>query len=399
VAAQVEAVVDLLIGRGANVNARAEGGATPLHHAARGRLAVVTALLRAGADPRARTANGRTPLHAAAAETRDPAVIDALIAAGADVEARETIVRNGRVLPLGTPLYHAAGNENVAALDALLAAGASVEAAWIHNGVTALHAAAWTNDNPAVIELLLAAGANLEARDDWGRTPLHRAADYHDTASATEALLAAGANGEARDEDGKTPLHLAAQYVNRYPWEGMPENLQHAGDAIGALLDAGANPNATDAAGRTPWDVAQENEKLRGSDAYWRMNEARFDASRQESRRPPAAPPGRRQAASQGPACELPGFPTPANVQSLGLNWCGPNVGFQRRAFALQAAGAWCAIDIGSSSTAEQISARHQEINAACDTLDAMQSPGNSDVPLPGRLPAVNGMIQALEAR
>ena len=55
---------------------------------------------------------------------------------------------------------------------------------------------------------------------------------------------------------------------------------------------------------------------------------------------------------------------------------CGSNVSFQRRAFALQAAGAWWAIDIGSSSTAEQVRARHQEINAGCGTLDAMQSPG-----------------------
>ena len=53
---------------------------------------------------------------------------------------------------------------------------------------------------------------------------------------------------------------------------------------------------------------------------------------------------------------------------------CGSEVGFQRRAFAIQAAAAWCAIDYGSSSTPEQISARHQEITTACDRLDVMQS-------------------------
>ena len=79
-------------------------------------------------------------------------------------------------------------------------------------------------------------------------------------------------------------------------------------------------------------------------------------------------------APADGPGCEVPGYPTPANVQSLGLNWCGPSVDFQKRAFALQAAGAWCAIDGGSSSTPEQISARHQEINAACDALDELQA-------------------------
>ena len=46
----------------------------------------------------------------------------------------------------------------------------------------------------------------------------------------------------------------------------------------------------------------------------------------------------------RGRACEIPGYPRPANLSNLGLNWCGSNVGFQRRAFGLQAAGAWCAI-------------------------------------------------------
>ena len=56
------------------------------------------------------------------------------------------------------------------------------------------------------------------------------------------------------------------------------------------------------------------------------------------------------------------------------------NVGFQRRAFALQAAGAWCAIDGGTSSAPDQSDARHQEINAACDTLDAFATAGSRAV-------------------
>ena len=139
---------------------------------------------------------------------------------------------------------------------------------------------------------------------------------------------------------------------------------------------------ARNAAGQTPWDLAQHNNALKDSDGYWRLNDARFDAPEPDARRSTTTPADRQQAAPppqpqrQGPGCEIPDYPTPANVQSLGLNWCGPSVDFQRRAFALQAAGAWCAIDGGSSSTTEQISARHQEINAACDTLDAMQSSG-----------------------
>ena len=75
---------------------------------------------------------------------------------------------------------------------------------------------------------------------------------------------------------------------------------------------------------------------------------------------------------SNGPsACEIPGYPYPDDVENLGLDWCSSMVDFQVRVFALQAAGAWCAIRIGSSSTHEQIEARHQEISTTCDHLDA----------------------------
>ena len=66
---------------------------------------------------------------------------------------------------------------------------------------------------------------------------------------------------DARDEDGNTLLHSAAELVSDF-------GDLHGGDAIGALLDAGANPAARNAAGETPWDLAKENEALKGSDAY-----------------------------------------------------------------------------------------------------------------------------------
>ena len=177
------------------------------------------------------------------------------------------------------------------------------------------------------------------------------------------------ADVEARDDDGNTPLHIAAKH-DRYG---------HAGDAIEALLDAGASPTARNAAGQTPWELASGNEELNGSDAYWRLNEARFDEPVQESRRPGSVQP--RAAASreqqqapppQGRACEIPGYPAPNDVQTLGLGWCGSTVDFQRRVFALQAAGAWFAIGAGTSSTPEQVAARHQEITTLCDQLDAL---------------------------
>ena len=79
-----------LLGAGADPEARATGGMTPLHAAAaRSALpSVVTAL--AAADPgllEAREVNGMTPLHYAAAYGGTLSVIVALLEAGADPAA------------------------------------------------------------------------------------------------------------------------------------------------------------------------------------------------------------------------------------------------------------------------------------------------------------------------
>jgi len=60
--ARQRAVIEYLVDAGANPNAAAMGGVTPLHRAVRNRCsAAVEALLRAGADPRAANDRGSTP--------------------------------------------------------------------------------------------------------------------------------------------------------------------------------------------------------------------------------------------------------------------------------------------------------------------------------------------------
>ena len=163
-------------------------------------------------------------------------------------------------------------------VETLIAAGADVNAR-ADDGETPLHAATKFNRNPAVIEVLLAAGADPTPRDNSGDTLLHTAVRFNNMAMIG-FLLAAGANLKARAEDGNMPLHTAAKYVH---W-AFPDNLEsigdddpHAGDAIEALLAAGADPTARNAAGQTPWDLAEANEALKGSDTYWRLNDARFE--------------------------------------------------------------------------------------------------------------------------
>lgn len=123
---------------------------------------------------------------------------------------------------------------------------------------------------------------------------------------------------------------------------------------------------------------SSEAAMARQREAQWVQEAAQQvrDAEQQAQRlAETAAQESRSAGTGNGPqACEVPGFPRPADVQSLGLNWCPSNVDFQLRAIALQAAGAWCAILGGTSSTPEQIAARHSEIGEICDRLDALDS-------------------------
>lgn len=82
-------MVHVLLEAGANVDAAATDGITPLYPAALyGHKRVVRALLDAGADVNAPDPNGCTPLHAAAVNG-DEEVVRALLEGGAEVKAED----------------------------------------------------------------------------------------------------------------------------------------------------------------------------------------------------------------------------------------------------------------------------------------------------------------------
>lgn len=130
-------LVEELLKRGADVNAKTSGGATPLHElclfrkACRGqdprpqkntRYEVAKVLLAHGADPNARNMTGATPLHFACTAADQPSAEDArvvlaLLEHGADMEQRNETQK--------TPLFCACRhlNDKVAAI--LLACGAA----------------------------------------------------------------------------------------------------------------------------------------------------------------------------------------------------------------------------------------------------------------------------------
>jgi ankyrin repeat protein/ribosomal protein S27E len=161
------AVFEMLLAKGAAVDARCKSGSTALHYASwndgAGAFRIARLLLAQGADVNAKEEeNGSTPLHVAAVGNC-ACMVELLLANGAAVKAKNA---KGR-----TPLHNAS---EPGAAKALLAGGADVNA-MDNDGLTPLHRAAqegW----PRVVELLLASGAELNAKAKDGTTPLYWAA-------------------------------------------------------------------------------------------------------------------------------------------------------------------------------------------------------------------------------
>ncbi|KAL4448936.1 hypothetical protein ABPG77_007653 [Micractinium sp. CCAP 211/92] len=230
-------VAELLLDAGAEVDRRAEDGATPLLTAAEaGHAHVVQALLRRKADPSAADLQGTTPLLAALAGGHRRCA-ELLLAAGAAARGRV----GGR-----SAVHWAAHHGMAGVLRTLLqSSGAEEVSADDDAGETPLLSAA-RRGHQECVELLLGAGASADKANSGGLTPLMAAALFcHGTAAA--ALLARGAGVAAHDATHRrTALHWAA--------------LADAADVAASLLDHGADRAALDAGGATALDLAVEHD-------------------------------------------------------------------------------------------------------------------------------------------
>src|SRR5262245_16820307 len=212
--------IELLINKGADVNAKNRRSSTPLHWAIHDE-AKVRLLLSKGADINAEQAQGRTPLFLAAMLGDGVPIMRLLLARGADPNLASA---NGQ-----TPLMMASRG-NVDGIRLLIEQGANVNAK-DGAGETALMTAC-TSGNADAVRLLIEKGADVKVKSKRNETALGFAATAGVQASV-ELLLSKGAEVNVRNFRGYAPLMFAASS------DAMPAGI------IRLLLDKGADASFT----------------------------------------------------------------------------------------------------------------------------------------------------------
>jgi ankyrin repeat protein len=187
-----EDIVQLLLDKGADIEAKVLGRTSLSWAVGKGHLNVVKLLADKGADTEAEY-QGRTSLSWAAGEGHLD-IVKLLLNKGAEVEAANE--------PGWTPLSWAAGEGHLDIVKLLLDKGADIEAKV--QGRTSLSWAAGEG-HLDIVKLLLDKGAEIEAANEPGWTPLSWAAGEGHL-DIVKLLLDKGAEIEAENEDGWTPL-------------------------------------------------------------------------------------------------------------------------------------------------------------------------------------------------
>jgi ankyrin repeat protein len=269
-------LVQMMIDKGADIDAKGSDGMTPLYQAARQDATDVAALLIArGADVNARTKSRKTPLMISA-EQGNAQVAKVLLGHRAEVDARD---KNGRsalvwacwalmvryTVEASTPGVHYMRAEALRGLSAKDAAAeltktreslgrlkgqfGEVARLLVEGGAdpniatpafTPLGAAAMVGDQ-LLAEALLAHGANIDDTST-GESALHAAiAERHGELAAL--IIDKGANVNARNMSLFTPLHFLAVNLRDRKLAEL-------------LIRHGADVNAKDQAGHTALEAA-----------------------------------------------------------------------------------------------------------------------------------------------
>ena len=226
-----------LLEAGADVNARAHSGETPLHRMAqRGdELPRLMALLAGGADVNTSDTSGLTPLHIAASR-KNLHGVRALLEAGADV--------NARAADDDTPLHRVIASRNSPGTLLTIPYDAPPH---LRNSDWPEDLSAFARD-AAVVAALVRAGADLEARNDRGETPLGRAGK-HGNARLVRKLLELGAAPEQGVEALTPPGIPVCDWANHDLFAAAPVV------SLEGCLEVGAQVNVRVLLDQTPLQV------------------------------------------------------------------------------------------------------------------------------------------------
>ena len=269
------AVVETLIARGADIEARSGSGATPLLFAARkGCLDCVRALLAAGADVNEQRPDGATPLLVAVVNGHED-LVDLLLARGADPNAEGGSTRltvqgmRARAVPFRIRKLGYSERESEGIMPGNVF-GRPLQAA--------VHVANWhisdqfivvRLDRMRVLRSLLAHGADVNGRNSMEEPRWSGARYRRHMTGATAFMLAAksadvevmrlllehGADPTIDTEDGITPLMAAAgiSWASNQDRAGEAQVLE----AVRLLVEEhGADVNAVSVVGETPMHAA-----------------------------------------------------------------------------------------------------------------------------------------------